>query len=50
VDLKLGHSYASATSAVSAVPEPATYLMLSLGLVAVMLGARRQRRRSSVLG
>jgi hypothetical protein len=50
VDLKLGHSYAAATSAVSAVPEPSTYAMLGLGLVAVMLGARRQRRRSSVLG
>lgn len=48
LDLKLGHSYVAATaSAVSAVPEPETYAMLGLGLVAVMLGARRQRRRSS---
>ncbi len=49
VDLKLGHSYAAATtSAISAVPEPETYAMMGLGLVAVMLGARRQRSRASV--
>ncbi|MDY7574834.1 PEP-CTERM sorting domain-containing protein [Actimicrobium sp. CCI2.3] len=46
VDLKLGHSYAAAT--VSAVPEPATYAMMGLGLVGVMLGARRQRRHACV--
>jgi hypothetical protein len=43
-DIKLGHSYAAAT--VSAVPEPATYAMMGLGLFGVMLGARRQRRRA----
>ena len=42
---KPGGSYALSGKLVSAVPEPATYGMLGIGLGMVGLMARRQRRR-----
>ncbi|MGS0755634.1 PEP-CTERM sorting domain-containing protein, partial [Roseateles sp. GG27B] len=47
LDLKLGHSYAEVTNftPTAAVPEPATYAMMGLGLLGVMFGARRKSKQ-----
>jgi hypothetical protein len=48
LDLKLGHSFAQIDNFIpTAVPEPATYAMMGLGLLGVMLGARRKNRPDS---
>jgi hypothetical protein len=48
-DLKLGHSYAQISNfaPTAAVPEPTTYAMMGLGLLAVMFGARRKSKQVS---
>ena len=49
LDLKLGHSFAEINNftPTAPVPEPSTYAMMGLGLLGMIFGAGRKRKKSS---